>query len=462
MNSPTKAMDLTRDPLPGLMRQIAIPGATGLFLQTLLNLTDTWFAGQLSTLAQAALSLSFPLFFVVGTFGAGLATGGSALVGRALGAGDPAQARSLAGQALFLGFGLGAALMFIGPALARPAFISMGAVPGEYLDLCLSYQNIIFYASPFFILAHIVNALLVVQGDSRGLRNALAASVAINAFLDWWFITGGWGLPPLGVAGLALATALVQIGAFIYLSRRLAKTGLFAEGFAMALRPRLALQKELWRQALPPGLNQASVGLGIYVINWFVGKFGAEAIAAYGVAVRLEQMVLLPALGLSMAMLPLAAQNDGAGRFDRAVTARRLAVTMGVKISMAAFVILVFGGRFLMSLITPDEAVQAEGAWFLTFDASIFFAYVLLYINVAFLQGLKRPMFALWMGLYRQIAAPVIVFWLLAFVFDLRTTGIWLGIALVTASGALISEIYTRRVIRNRCRAECPPSLKLW
>ena len=432
------------------MWQIAVPGATAFFLQTLLNLTDTWFAGRISTLAQAALSLSFPMFFVLGTFSIGLANGASALVGQALGASDRNQARCLAGQAVFMAAVLGFLLMILGPAISRAAFISMGATEGEYLDLCLQYMNVIFLAAPVFLGFNITNALLVVQGDSRSMRNALAASVGLNFILDWWFVEGGFGLPPLGVGGLALATVTVELGALVFLWRRLMRTGLFEGGFLTALRPRLNLQKELWRQSVPPALNQASVGLGIYIINWFVGKFGAEAIAAYGVAVRLEQLVLLPALGLSMAMLPLAAQNDGAGRFDRAMEARVLSLRWGVKVSVIAFIILVFGGKILMSLVTPDLGVQAEGAFFLKFDATIFFSYVVLYINVAFLQGLKRPMFAVWIGLYRQIVAPLFVFWLLAFGLDLGTTGIWLGIALVTTSGAVISEIYTRRVVRQK------------
>ena len=444
-------MDLTKDPLSKLLWQIAVPSATGLFLQTVLNLTDTWFAGRISTLAQAALALSFPIFFILGTFGIGLSNGASALVGRALGAGNREEARRLAGQAVFLAFVLGLILMGLGPLISRPAFVSMGA-EGEYLELCLDYMDIIFLFAPFFMLMNIINAMLVTQGDSRGMRNALGAAVGINALLDWWFVEGGLGLPPLGVTGLALATSLVEVGALIYLGRRLARTGLFADGFLSALRPNLTRQKELWRQALPPALNQASVGLGIYVINWFVGKFGAEAVAAYGVAVRLEQLVLLPALGLSIAMLPLAAQNDGAGQFDRALEARRLGLRWGGWISVAAFVILVLGGPFLMGLVSPDEAVRAEGAWFLKFDASAFFAYVLLYINMAFLQGLKRPMFAIWIGLYRQIAAPLLILPLLAFSLEMGTTGIWLGTALITVSGAVVAEIYTRRVIRGRAR----------
>jgi len=445
-------MDLTKDPLPKLLRQIAVPAATGLFFQTLLNLTDTWFAGRLSTLAQAALALSFPLFFVLFTFSAGLATGTSALVGRALGAGDDRLARCLGGQALLAAVAIGLLLSVLGVGITGPAFVSMGA-EGVYLDLCHEYMDTIFYAAPFFLLLSIANAFLTAQGDSRSMRNALGVAVILNVFLDWWFIEGGFGLPALGVRGLALATILVQVGALVFLWRRVMRTCLFRKGLKSTLKPDLELQKELMTQVLPPSITQASVGLGIYIINWFVGHFGAEAIAAFGVGVRIEQLILLPAMGIAMAVLPLTAQNDGAGQLERAIEVRRMAVRWGAAISAFGFAMLFFGGHFLMGLVSPDEAVKAEGAWFLKFDAAAFFAYVLLYTNVSFLQGLKRPMFAVWMGLYRQIAAPLAVMWLLAFTMGLGTTGVWLGFAVVTVSGAIIAEVYTRRVIRGRLTA---------
>lgn len=446
-------MDLTKDPLPGLLRQIAVPAATGLFLQTLLNLTNAWFAGRISTLAQAALGLSFPLFFVLFTFSAGLSTGASALVGRALGAGDVNLASRLAGQSLLTAAVMGFVLAAAGAAITRPAFISMGA-EGAYLELCLDYMNTIFYAAPFFLLLSIANAFLTAQGDSRSMRNALAVAVVANFFMSRWFIEGGLGLPPLGVRGLALSTILVQVGALAFLWIRVMKTCLFRKGLKSALKPDFGLQKELARQVLPPAVNQASVGLGIYIVNWFVGHFGADTVAAYGVGVRIEQLILLPALGISMAVLPLTAQNDGAGQFERVINLRSMAVCWGAAISLLGISVLIFGGHFLMGLISPDEAVRAKGAWYLKIDAAAFFAYVLLYINVSFLQGLKRPMFAVWMGLYRQIVAPLAVIWLLAFTLGLEATGIWLGFALVTISGAVIAEVYTRKVIRERRPAD--------
>ncbi len=443
-------MDLTKDPLPSLLKQIAIPSGMGMLLQTILHLTDNLFAGDISTLAQAALALSFPLFFILFTFSSGLGTGTAALVGRALGAGDGKVASHFAGQAILLAALIGIALMFLGPMLAPAAFISMGATDEEYLNLCLAYMDVIFYGAPFHLLMTTANSLLTAQGDSRGMRNALVIGAVANVFLNWWFIYGGFGVPPLGIAGLALATVAINVGILIYLLRRISRTPLFDGNLLDALKPNLAQLREILSQVLPPALNQASVGLGIYIINWFVGGFGPQAMAAYGVATRLEQLFLLPALGLAVATLPLTAQNDGAGQFTRALQTRTLALKWGAYISAIAFVVLIPGGYWLMALVTPDEVVRQEGALYLIFDGTIFFAYVLLYINISFLQGLKLPMFALWMGLYRQIVAPLFVFWLLTVVFDSDLWGIWLGIALVTASGAFISEFFVRRTIAAR------------
>lgn len=440
-------MDLTRDPLPRLMYQIAVPAATGMFLQTILNLTGTWFAGHIDTLAQAALALSFPVFFVLFTFGSGLSVGGAALVGRALGAGDRQHAARLGGQAFILALVLGLGLTLFGPYILKPAFKSMGATEGPYLQMCMDYMGTIFLFSPIFLVNYILNAFLTAQGDSRSMRNALSVAVVLNVPLCWWFMGGGLGLEPLGVTGLALATVLVQAGTLLYLAYRVSRTCLFRDGFWSYLKFNFKIQREVWGQVLPPALNQASVGVGIFIINWFVGHFGPEPMAAYGVAIRIEQLFLLPAFGLSMATLPLVAQNDGAGHFQRALDTRALALRLGAIISVVGTLSLFFGGYALISLLSPDEAVRTAGALILKFEAVTFFAYLILYINISFLQGLKRPMFAVWVGLYRQIIAPVTVLWLLAFTFDLGLWGIWMGVCLVTISGAIITEFYVRRTI---------------
>ena len=443
-------MDLVHDPLPKLLRQIAIPAATSMFLQTLLNITSTWLAGRISTLAQASLSLSFPLFFVLIAAGYGLSAGGSALVARSLGAGDNVQVSKLSGQLIIMALVLGVALSFLSPFILEPTFLSLGATKGPYLDMCIEYMGTIFIFSPIFIFNFILNSFLTALGNSRSMRNALAVAVVFNLPLSWWFAEGGMGLEPLGVTGLAMGTVLVQAGTMIYLGYQVSRTCIFRNTFWATLKPNFKLQWEIAGQVIPPALNQASVGIGIYVISWFVGHFGPEAVAAYGVGIRFEQTVLLPAMGLSIATLPLTAQNDGAGYFERACEVRSLAIRWGFYIATVAIPLLILGGYTFASFLTIDEVVRSEGAWMMKFASLTFLPYLLLYINTSFLQGLKRPMFAIWIGLYRQVVAPLLVIWVLTFTLDLRLTGIWLGIAIVTISAAVFTEYYTRRVMTKR------------
>ncbi len=105
-----RRMSLTQDPIPLLTRQIAIPASVGYFFNTMFNLVDTYSAGLLNTDALAALSLSFPVFFIMLAVGSGLSQGTTALVASAIGAGDREAARRIFAQAMTLSVFLGLAL----------------------------------------------------------------------------------------------------------------------------------------------------------------------------------------------------------------------------------------------------------------------------------------------------------------------------------------------------------------
>jgi Na+-driven multidrug efflux pump len=100
-----------------------------------------------------------------------------------------------------------------------------------------------------------------------------------------------------------------------------------------------------------------------------------------------------------------------------------------------------------MTFFTEDPSVIRMGATYLRIDALVFYAYVVLFAHVAALQGMKRPMVAVWIGLYRQIVAPFVLFWALIRVFDAGLQGIWWGIFGVTWSAALFTLFYARRFI---------------
>lgn len=461
-------MDLTRDPIWRLVRAIAAPASVGFFFHTMFNVVDTWFAGQISTLAQAALSLSFPVFFLIIALGNGLATGTTALIGQELGAGRHMEGARLAAQGLVFGL-LAGALLSIGGALAAPAlFTSLGAAD-EYLDICLAYMLPIFAGGWMFIVIYQFNAALQAQGDTRSNRNFLILGCLLNVGLDPLFIygvsIGPLHVPAMGVSGIAWATLMVQAMGVAYLARRLRRSGLLG-GLAPAdFIPRRAAMAAIVGQGLPATLNYLSIGIGIYIITWFIALYGHVPVAAYGIATRVEQIVLLPSIGLGVAALTLTAQNMGAGRFERVRESLRATLAAGLSIMTAGAVVIYVFAQELMGLFTADAEVIAAGARYLRIEAFALAGYVVLYVHISSLQGAKRPMFAIWIGLFRQIIAPLIVFSLVTRVFDTGLAGVWWSIFGIVWFSALIAMVVGRRILeRAMTQAEaavsCPVAVE--
>lgn len=437
--------DLLHQPIPGLIRKLAVPTSVGYFFNTMFNVVDTFYGGRISTDALAALSLCFPVFFLIIAIGAGISTGATALIGHALGAGDEKGARHLAGQTVSFGLVHGVLVAVVGLFLAPYLFALLGA-EGEVLRLALSYMAVIFGGSIFFLVNYVLNAILNATGDSRGFRNFLVIGFFLNLVFDPWFLYGGLGVPPLGVAGIAFATIAIQAIGNCYLVLRVRRSGML-EGFRPAeLLPDRRAYCQLARQGFPSSLNMMTVATGIFVITWFVGRFGSGAVAAYGIASRIEQIALLPVMGMNTATLALVAQNSGAGQIERVVQTIRTALRAGVILMGAGTVAVFLAARPLMELFTGDGQVVEIGVRFLRIEVFVFVAYVILYTCVAVLQGLKRPGFPLLIGLLRQVVFPIPVFYLLAELLGLGIVGIWWGILLVTWGAACVTLYYVLRV----------------
>lgn len=443
-------------PVPRLIREIALPASTGFFFHTMFNVIDTYFGGLVSTQALAALSLSFPVFFVIIAIGGGISTGTTALISNALGAGSREEARLLAVQGIVFGILLSVVITIAGVYLSPTLFRILGA-SHDYLAMCLIYMNTIFMGTVFFMLIYMFNAILVAKGDVRPFRDFLIAGCFLNILFDPWFIYGGLGVPPMGVAGIAVATVVIQVMGAIYLGIKVYESGFVSRqsgGFILhkALQdvlPKPVYFQEIARQGFPASVSVMTVGVGIFVITYFISDFGKEAVAAYGIATRIEQIVLLPTIGLNTAALTLVAQNNGAKRFDRIRQILHVSLRYGGVLMGAGTIAVFLCSPYLMGLFTGDSAVARIGSSYLKIAAFALYAYVILYVNVATLQGLKRPLFAIWIGLFRQIVAPTLVFFLCTQVFHLGLMGIWWGIFSITWGAALFTLFYVRGLLEQ-------------
>jgi len=431
-----------------LLRRLAIPVGIGFFFNTMFNVVDTWYAGRISTEAVAAVSLSFPLFFLIIAVASGISTGATALMGHALGAGKRDEAAVYAAQTITFGLLHGLLLTLAGWLVMPPVFRLLGA-HGEYLDLAVAYMGTMFTGAVFFVVNQAHNSILNACGDTKSFRNFLILAFLLNLIYDPWFIYGGFGLPPLGLAGIAWGTITIQAFGTVYLHHRAVQTGLLGHLGPAGYRPRFAVFRDLAGQGLPASLTMLTVAIGVFVITWYVGRFGHEAMAAYGIATRIEQIVLLPVMGLNVATLTLVAQNAGALLYDRVRRTIRTALGNGLTLMSGGTLLVFLLAEPLMALFTRDRSVIAIGTVYLRIAAFVFPAYVILYINSFALQGLQRPRFAMLLGLFRQLLAPVPVFWLLAIILEWGVSGVWWGILLINWLATVLSLFYVRRTLKE-------------
>lgn len=441
-------LDLLQNPIPHLLRKLAIPAGTGYFFITMFNVVDTFYAGRISTHALAAMGFAFPLYFLLIAVGGGISIGATALTGHALGAGDQDNARLYAAQTLSFAVLHSLILAAIGIMVAPLLFSLMGA-RDDYLALAQVYICTIFSGAPFIIFNHAMNSILNASGDTRSFRNFLVAAFLLDLLLDPWFLFGGVGIPAMGLAGIALATVVIHMGGNIYLIGQVRKTGLIDRRTFALLIPRWLPFKDLFKQGIPASLSMLTVALGVFIITIFVGRFGHDPVAAYGVATRIEQVAIMPVMGLNIATLALVSQNSGARNFARVRETVLHALWYGFMLSLCTAALVYIFAMHLAGFFSQDPTVVAIAAGYLHFSAFTLPAYLILYICGFTLQGLKKPIFGVLLGIYRQIVMPIPVFWLLAVLAGLGVSGIWWGIVTITWSAALIALLITLFIFRG-------------
>lgn len=416
-------MDLRHDALPALIRKIALPASLGMVFSVLLNVVDTFYAGMLSATALAALSLAGPVFFLVFTLGIGVGQATNALVGNELGADRPEQARRLAFQAIAFAMLVSIAVSFL-VFWQLPALFTLMGGEAPYLMPASRYMTIMLIGMTLFSLSMVMNSVLNTRGDTRSYRNAQFVGLLANIVLDPLFMfTFG-----LGVAGVAVATIVIQLGVVIFMFGKLVKLDFMRMPSSLEFVPDTQSFMELARQSIPTTLSMLLVAAGSFIIVSYVSKFGEPAMAAYGIALRVEQLILLPVIGINIAALSLTGVNYGAMLLPRIREIFSKGVTYAIVITLVGAIPLVFFGDRLMQFFTDEAEVIKIGVDYLIIEALVLPAYAITFITNAVLQGLKKPVYTLYSNVVRQVIGQLVLFYLAIEVFGFGINGVWLSV----------------------------------
>ncbi len=430
--------DLTQGDLKKALRSLAIPATIGYLFHTLYNVTDTYFAGTISTQALAALSISFPVFFLLLGVGIGVSEGLTSIVANTLGEGNQGKAVNMSKNSLILALGISLIVTLVGLASSEFLMRLMGAQE-SYLRGALDYINVVIMGSGFIIGGMFVNALLNAQGDMLSFRNILIISFFLNIGLDYGFVEAGFG-----VKGIAFATVITEAISMFYLLYKLYKTPLMAKGFSFDG----AFYLRVISQGIPPTANMIFMALGIFVVTYYASSYGENIIAMLGIGMRIEQIAIMPIVGINVAVLALISQNSGAKNFDRIHQSLRVALLDSLYVSIIAFIALTFFAQELMSLFSSDKEVIVEGISFLHVEAFIIFAFGVLFIFVALLQGIQKPKFIFYLSIARQIIVPIIILEIVTYVSD-NILYVWLSIAFSVVLAAIIIWRYASNELRK-------------
>ncbi len=432
------------------IKNIAIPASIGFFFNTMFNVVDTYFGGKLGDAALAGLSASFPAFFIIIASSTGIATATTTLVANHLGKKDEAGAKEYYVQGIFMGVIASIILTIAGLVFSRPLLQTMNLTP-DALSYALDFLDMIFLGTIFFILASILNSYLNAQGNTKIFRNLLVIAFALNVVLDPWFMYGGYGVPTMGIQGIALATVFTQIVECLYLLYYL-KTHNILSGNIRRFTINLSHIKQIFLQAVPSSLNMMNIAIGSFIINFFIAIFGSDAIAGYGVAIRIEQIALIPTIGLNIAALSIIGQNNGAHKYDRIQETIRKAIGFGLYALALSVIVIVFLGRDIIGQFSPSQNIADIGMNYLYVSLFIFMAYVISFVSASALQGIKYPNRALWTGVLRQIILPLIIFPIVVYRLQYGLEGVWISLLIINWIGAIASFIIAEMSIKHKER----------
>jgi len=194
------------------------------------------------------------------------------------------------------------------------------------------------------------------------------------------------------------------------------------------------------------------MSMGAFILIYYLSILGDEVVSAYGIGIRLEQMALIPSIGLSIAVSAMISQNNGAGNF------RRIDDIMN-KIYKYSYILYFFGAIFMLlcayilaPIFTDSINVLNEAQIYLKVNAILLLAYILIFVNVSFLQAIKRPKMIFYIGLFRQIIMPIILFYI-AYYYDLSAVYYWIAtfisVSLATFYIHYLQKSYLKELIEK-------------
>jgi len=383
--------DLTRGPVAAHLRRQAIPFSLGLLAIFSFEAVDLFFISRLGDAPLAAISFTFPVIWLIYGIGMGFEAAAASCISRAIGRGDDDSARRLTTDTAVLASLVLAIMGVTGLATIDPVFTRLGATR-ELMPLIRDYMQIWFWVAPTDAFLWSSLAAIRARGNSRLEAKIITMAALFNLALDPIFIFGLFGFPRLEIRGAALAT-LVSNGAMLtftllYLGGRLR---VFAHPIAPFSKI-LASWRHMLSIGIPAIISNAIIPLSNAIVVAMIARYGVEAVAGFGIAMRIEPIALIPFYSLSAVSSPFFGQNFSAARFGRLLEARRQITRFCVAFGAALALCVSLLAQPMSTLFSHSENIQSVAVHYLWLVSWAYGAHgMVMSCNSAF-NGTGRPL----------------------------------------------------------------------
>ncbi len=419
--------------------------AIGAIMSMTFQVVDTFFVAQLGTEELAAMAFTFPVVMILHAIAVGLGTGVTVVVSRVVGGGAGGESKMLATDSLFLAMIVTAVFSAAGLMTIDPLFGLLGAGP-EIMPLIHDYMEIWYLGMVFMVVPLIANSVIRAHGDAKFPSIIMSVSAVLNMILDPILIFGLLGAPRLELEGAALATVIARFVSFAaalwVLHHRMQ-----ALSYEM---PSLARVRENWGKILHIGLpstgTQLIVPVSMGLLTSLVASFGAVAVAAYGIATRVEMFALIFMMATSIAIGPFVGQNAGAKRIDRVKEAVRFALQANFVYGVLLALLLAAFGEEVGRIFSDDSEVVRVTAVYLLILPVTYPILAVVNISSQTFNSLAKPIPAMVIGALKSMVIQVPLAYAGAAVGGIQ--GVFVGMALSTVVVAVVAYAWLRRAMK--------------
>ncbi len=437
---------LTYGPVIPMIVKLTLPMIFGTLSLVVFQLADTFFIGQLGTDELAAISYSYPVILFINSIALGIGLGAATVISRAIGEGDQNKVRIFTTHSLLLALFIVSIFVLIGLLTIDPLFRLLGA-SGEILQFIHEYMNIWYLGMIFVVVPMIGNNAIRATGDTLtpGLIMGLAALT--NIILDPLLIFGPGPFPELGLTGAALATVIGRSITFLFALYVLAIREKMIPCSASTVKQLLHSWAAILHIGIPTAIAKMILPLGTGVLTRLLSYHGAAAVAAYGVATRIEFLGMTVIIAVASVTAPFVGQNRGAELFQRIRRGLTGAKLFALGWSGIFGLIVFIAARPIALFFNDDPLYLSTLVSYLRIVPLAYGFHGIMLISSNALNVLKKPFIAAGLSLQEIFLVCVPLAYILSFFAG--PTGIFSAIAIAFITAGLTGHLLLKIVVNR-------------